>query len=285
MSELNIVWKGEAGEVFAEKNWLSGGVTGTSESWVVTLTGSAAAIDSYIASQQGLYLGSLWSPVDISSRNTPRISGWDVGYSGQMGTLKIRYNFDSAITFKSDSGALPETKEEEIRAALTTISLSECPAIWSAAQLADSYRQIRALFVEYCKARLSIKPSSPTYSEQVANWESNFVAELAALGDTSTNPWTTTAFKNLKWCLSNGIDQYQTDTYQISVTEMLNSEPTLSGIGTYNTPTLETLSLPNDEMCKFWYQNDDSVATAPNGQFRRVRTWLGVTAKTPLYKG
>lgn len=290
MSESEtVVWKGKTGEVFAGKDWLVGSVTRTSESWTITLHGDAKSVSAYAKGQSGIYLNSEWQPsgVNIPSRNTVRVCGWEPSFSGQTGTLKIYYSFDESKSYLSAGQEPSETREESIRATLVAVPISECPAIWTTAQMNENYREIRALYVEYCKAFMNIRKSSSDYDTLRKEWEKNFKKDADRVGGVAvgTKPWEDDAFKNIKWCLSNGIDQYHVDTYQITVRQNLNEEPNLSGLNTFNEPELEILSLPKEKSCRYWYQCEDSVAVSTNGQFCRTRSWLGVSSKTPLYEG
>lgn len=283
MSSETII-RGNKTEAFLSSGSITGRISESGESWEVSLSGTFAQIRSVVSE---LYVGSTWTPsnVNFASKNNLRISGWSVLQSPGCATLRIEYAFNPNISFfSSGSGELPESVSESISASIVAVSLQDCPGIWTEEQLNESYSQMRALYVEYAKAKLGLYRATGDYKILCEQWESNFEKDATKIYDSTVSaPWQDSSYKKIEKLLASGQDLYNTTAYQVSITETLNTKPTLSGLNSYNTPELRTLSLPSDATAKFWYQNSDGLTINSNGQFQRTRTWLGVATKSPLY--
>lgn len=270
------------GEAFGAEAYYSGKVhPDGGEEWTVTFAMRQELVRSFIR-KRALFIGSIWQPVKLPSRNIPVISGWSIDEDGPMATVRFFYELKVGAAYVYSSTDTDGGATEPVESTLDSISnttverpLSECKAIFGSSKVEDN-----AVVVEWCKKY--IQANDPTLSkEDREDALENFKEALTESEgkDLSTFLASTNANAVLA-CLRAGQDSFLAPTPTATRTEVLNRKPGSVGVdvGKYSTPKNKFVTAGT------WLLVSDDVRELSSGQYERVRTWQKAEIKSPTYE-
>lgn len=277
-SGTRIWWRGAGAEtVIQAESDVSGGVDSDGgESWRVSFKMRRERAAKFVKAS-ALFVGSVWQPVALPSRNTPVICGWSVSYQGQIATVEINYELRAGTSYSySTPGSPAESRHDSVSHATTERPLSECKAIFGSSSPSEN-----AVVVEWCKKY--IQAIDPTLSADERNTATdNFFAALseseAALSKEAF--LASASVKSVLSCLRSGQDSFLAYTATATRTEVLNSAPrgVGDGVGAYGTPQSSLVSGGT------WLLVSDDLKQTSCGQYERVRTWQKAEIKSEAYE-
>lgn len=275
---MSNVIRGDNGNKILSRRGTSGVMNDGIEVWTETLSGTESAIRSVVS---GLQVGGAYNGSHFMDKGNLQVCGWEVSQDGRAFEVSVRCRSSEITGVVKEN--LKESKTCSVSCVSMPVSIADCPNVWTPEQFDESKARARGIFVDYAKKKLAIPATSPYYEAELAEWKLLFEAELKAVGENASEPWNNESFLKVTALLASGQDLYNIPAYQAEIVEILNRAPSVSGLNTYEVPSLDDITLPNDAYSKAWILNSWSVETLPNGQFRSVRKWLGVAVKSPLY--
>ena len=273
-----IVWRGAgADEVIRAESDVSGGVgSDGGEAWRVTFKMRRERAEKFVRTN-ALFIGSVWQPISLPSRNKPVVCGWDVTYQGQIASVEINYEIRAGTAYDYSTPDAPaETRYDTVSHSTTERPLSECKAIFGESKPVEN-----AVIVEWCKKYIqAIDPTLGAEERKTAT--DNFFAALnespAAMSKDAflSSP----SAKKVLACLRAGQDSFLAYTETATRTEVLNAVPSSvgDGVGKYGTPQSSLASGGK------WLLISDDLKQTSSGQYERVRTWQKAELESPTYE-
>ena len=272
-----------ASDYFIHRNTCTGGVNSDGgENWTTTLAMPREKMQRFIASKS-LFVGGTWQPVPIPSRNVPIIAGWTITESEPgTATIAIRYLIEagSSVSYQTD-GKPAETRTESREGGTFERAFADCNALFAGTELAGSTQIIyerRAQVVEILRkfrAYWGTEEAIEELDEKVAEITNEKYKSAEAVAE---------AFPRVWGQVRQGLTGYLSYSPTFSITETLNSEPTIDRTGVYSDPPARILELPGtSEGIVAWLLMTDSCTAASNGQFNRTRMWQGAEIINPIY--
>ncbi len=277
-SGTRIWWRGAgADDVIRAETDVSGGVNSEGgESWRITLKMRRERAVKFVKTS-ALFVGSVWQPVPLPSRNKPAICGWDVSYQGQIATVEIRYEIVAGTSYNYSTPEAPvESRYDAVSHAVTERPLSECKAIFG-----DSKPEDNAIIVEWCKKYIqAIDPTLSAEKRETAT-ENFFEALEESPAGISTDAFLADECVNkVLTCLRSGQDSFLAYTATVARTEILNTKPAGvgNGVGKYGTPASSLVSGGR------WLLVSDDLKQTSSGQYERARTWQKAEIESKAYE-
>ncbi len=272
-----------ASDYFIHRNTCTGGVNSDGgENWTTTLAMPRDKMQRFIASKS-LFVGGTWQPVPIPSRNVPIIAGWTITETEPgTATIAIRYLLEAgaSVSYQTD-GKPAETRTESREGGTFERAFADCNALFVGTELAGSTQIIyerRAQVVEILRkyrAYWGTEEAIEELDEKVAEITNEKYKSAEAVAE---------AFPRVWGQVRQGLTGYLSYSPTFSITETLNSEPTIDRTGVYSDPPARILELPGtSEGIVAWLLMTDSCTAASNGQFNRTRMWQGAEIINPIY--
>ena len=272
-----------ASDYFIHRNTCTGGVNSDGgENWTTTLAMPRDKMQRFVASKS-LFVGGTWQPVPIPSRNVPIIAGWTITESEPgTATIAIRYLLEAgaSVSYQTD-GKPAETRTESREGGTFERAFADCNALFAGTELAGSTQIIyerRAQVVEILRkfrAYWGTEEAIEELDEKVAEITNEKYKSAEAVAE---------AFPRVWGQVRQGLTGYLSYSPTFSITETLNSEPTIDRTGVYSDPPARILELPGtSEGIVAWLLMTDSCTAASNGQFNRTRMWQGAEIINPIY--
>lgn len=277
-SGTRIWWRGaEADDVIQAESDVSGGVgSDGGETWRVTFKMRRARAAKFVKTS-ALFIGSVWQPVALPSRNRPVICGWEVSYQGQIATVEINYELRAGNSYDySTPGAPVESRYDSVSHATTERPLSECKAIFGSSKPA-----VNAVLVEWCKKYIQAIDPTLGAEERKTATENFFEALEESPAGTSKDAFLADECVNkVLTCLRSGQDSFLAYTATATRTEVLNSAPGGVGddVGKYSTPKSSLVSGGT------WLLVSDDLKQTSSGQYERVRMWQKAEIESYTYE-
>lgn len=273
-------YRGSA-EPFAAETDVSGGVNPDGgETWTVTFKMRRDQVLAFIQ-KPALFIGSIWQPISLPSRNLPVICGWEPSFSGPLGSVELRYELKAGAAYTYSSSATDgsateaaESTHDSVSHSTVERSLSECEPIFGSSDIYEN-----AVVVEFCKKYIqAVDPLVPK-EERDAALENFSTALTEYCGMDRSSFLASTSVKKVLYCLRNGQDSFLAHTSTATRTEVTNTKPSSigAGVGEYSTPENTLVSGGT------WLLVSDDVRQLQNGQYERVRTWQQAEIKSPTY--
>ena len=272
-----------ASDYFIHRNTCTGGVNSDGgENWTTTLAMPRDKMQRFVASKS-LFVGGTWQPVPIPSRNVPIIAGWTITESEPgTATIAIRYLLEAgaSVSYQTD-GKPAETRTESREGGTFERAFADCNALFAGTELAGSTQIIyerRAQVVEILRkfrAYWGTEEAIEELDEKVAEITNEKYKTAEAVAE---------AFPRVWGQVRQGLTGYLSYSPTFSITETLNSEPSIDRTGVYSDPPARILELPGtSEGIVAWLLMTDSCTAASNGQFNRTRMWQGAEIINPIY--
>ena len=272
-----------ASDYFIHRNTCTGGVNSDGgENWTTTLAMPRDKMQRFVASKS-LFVGGTWQPVPIPSRNVPIIAGWTITESEPgTATIAIRYLLEAgaSVSYQTD-GKPAETRTESREGGTFERAFADCNALFAGTELAGSTQIIyerRAQVVEILRkfrAYWGTEEAIEELDEKVAEITNEKYKSAEAVAE---------AFPRVWGQVRQGLTGYLSYSPTFSITETLNSEPSIDRTGVYSDPPARILELPGtSEGIVAWLLMTDSCTAASNGQFNRTRMWQGAEIINPIY--
>ncbi len=272
-----------ASDYFIHRNTCTGGVNSDGgENWTTTLAMPRDKMKRFVASKS-LFVGGTWQPVKIPSRNVPIIAGWTITETEPgTATIAIRYLLEAgaSVSYQTD-GKPAETRTESREGGTFERAFADCNALFEGTELAGSTQIIyerRAQVVEILRkfrAYWGTEEAIEELDEKVAEITNEKYKSAEAVAE---------AFPRVWGQVRQGLTGYLSYSPTFSITETLNSEPSIDRTGVYSDPPARILELPGrSEGIVAWLLMTDSCTAASNGQFNRTRMWQGAEIINPIY--
>jgi len=276
-SGSRIWWRGAgADDVIRAETDVSGGVNSEGgESWRITLKMRRERAVKFVKTS-ALFVGSVWQPVPLPSRNKPAICGWDVSYQGQIATVEIRYEIVAGRSYNYSTPEAPvESRYDAVSHAVTERPLSECKAIFG-----DSKPEDNAIIVEWCKKYIQAIDPTLSADERKTATDNFFAALSDGAKKTKDEFLNSPAAKAVLTCLRSGQDSFLAYTATVARTEILNTKPAGvgNGVGKYGTPASSLVSGGR------WLLVSDDLKQTSAGQYERERTWQKAEIESEAYE-
>lgn len=276
-SGSRIWWRGAgADDVIRAETDVSGGVNSEGgESWRITLKMRRERAVKFVKTS-ALFVGSVWQPVPLPSRNKPAICGWDVSYQGQIATVEIRYEIVAGTSYNYSTPEAPvESRHDAVSHAVTERPLSECKAIFGESKPEDN-----AIIVEWCKKYIQAIDPTLSADERKTATDNFFAALLDGAKKTKDEFLNSSAAKAVLTCLRSGQDSFLAYTATVARTEILNTKPdgVGNGVGKYGTPASPLVSGGR------WLLVSDDLKQTSSGQYERARTWQKAEIESEAYE-
>ena len=276
-SGARIWWRGAgADDVIRAETDVSGGVNSEGgESWRITLKMRRERAVKFVKTS-ALFVGSVWQPIPLPSRNKPAICGWDVSYQEQIATVEIRYEIVAGTSYNYSTPEAPvESRHDAVSHAVTERPLSECKAIFG-----DSKPEDNAIIVEWCKKYIQAIDPTLSADERKTATDNFFAALLDGAKKTKDEFLNSSAAKAVLTCLRSGQDSFLAYTATVTRTEILNTKPDGigNGVGKYGTPASSLVSGGR------WLLVSDDLKQTSSGQYERARTWQKAEIESEAYE-